>query len=151
MDRRSLLRDIFRDDTPTASRDDAPDSDDEQPNHYDSNEDSPSPPALIVNSEKQTGRRNSPTVTPKRPGVLRPFRHRKIIKAAKTNPTNIGVLLSQLQKTNATMFALAEKVERAEKRMRNMEKKVKRSKISSSNSSSSNLKKVVPFGIRVRL
>ena len=56
--------------------------------------------------------------------------------------------VSELQKTNATMLELAEKVKRAEKRMRNMEKKVKQS--SKSTSPNLKLKNTVPIGIRVR-
>ena len=139
-----LLSDIWRDDTPI--------SDDEQPNDNNSNEDSPSPPALIaINQTQAVGNSlSSPTVTTpnRRPRALR---HRKIIKAAKTNSTKSGgALLSELQKTNAAMLELTEKVKRAEKRMRNMEKKVKRSSKNKSKSPGPNLKNIVPIGIRVR-
>ena len=104
-----LLRDILWDDTPTAS-------DDEQPclNNDNSNEEAPSPPASTTTEQStRFSHRDLPchTVTPKRP-VPRVFRHRKIIKAAKTSPNNSGALLSELQKTNATMLALAQKIKK---------------------------------------
>lgn len=143
----SLLRDIFQDDIPSPTTV----SDDEQYHHANSNEESSSPQVSVANTnpaKQPTSRESSTTVTPKRP-VPRPraFRHRKIIKATKTNPTNSGSMISELQKTNATMLELADKVKKAEKRLRNMEKKVK----CSPNSTSPSLKNIVPIGIRVRL
>ena len=107
----SLLSDICRDDTPISSED-------EQPN--DNKDSAPSPPALTATNDSLS----SPSVTTGPNRGPRAFRHRKIIKPRKANPTNSGALLSELQKTNATMLELAEKVKRAEKRMRNMEKRL---------------------------
>ena len=133
----SLLSDICRDDTPISSED-------EQPN--DNKDSAPSPPALAETNDSLSSPSHGVTTWPNR--GPRAFRHRKIIKPRKANPTNSGALLSELQKTNATMLELAEKVKKAEKRMRNMEKKVKHS--SKSTSPNLKLKNTVPIGIRVR-
>ena len=101
----SLLSDICRDDTPISSED-------EQPN--DNKDSALSPPALAATNDSLSSPSHGVTTWPNR--GPRAFRHRKIIKPRKANPTNSGALLSELQKTNATMLELAEKVKKAEKK-----------------------------------